>query len=1027
MADVTNLEKFLTDVASSIREKKGTTEKLSAETFDTEIDSIPTGTVVEKIVTEADKIVEEEEVVKIETTPIETPVVIPENGKAEVLAEKTVLAESIGLTPDKIVKGSSILGVDGEAEGGSAEVNNQDKIITENGIYTADEGYTGLGNVTVSVQGGSGDIKIFPSVEAMHADTSSTDGDKAIVYNYKTEPFAQDLVSSVLYFPDTVVLDEAQSSTSSGYLINTDKDSASSHSIYLSSTYFYIRDNGGSGYIVRYSSSDGITYTRQSSYSDTYEVPYKLQASSGWKDVFSKFIYARMYSFEGFYKYSISGRKDALRYINLDDTTVNVTNRTIVWNGNYNDEIISHKKLLKAFNDVVLPEYPTAKINYCGTFMTSDNELCIFIWLNEDGTIMSSAETNVIVNESNEAVGISSHYYLSSYDRKIKMWKIYEDSYSTPEILSRNANGYISYIPKTVPFVLSNTGWTLSSIRYYYLPISSTNYINRTQAALGYNLTPDGYSSMPNQFTLSNPNQLLPDVIALGMNGEVIGDGTVYDKLDWNYLLEKKFNLTPTYENGTTKRYDTMPTRYMTNQWNAQKQIYLKTINTCDIPNKYVSKVQNFTKKLLPLISGNTTLNQAKYHKQSNTWSSIQYNSTTDTYTFYIQNYDTGTVLHSEVIAASGNRPLSIAGNNVIREDYTVGSTSVSGKIYIYSYDLSTCTKSTILSYTSSNQITDFDTIGIEDKYFIYSYSYASSYSSSGTCYYKTFIFDGTNNTTKSIYESSMSSSTYTPTNYLRACNMDNKIYIICGIGRNSTKWSYSLRSYDKSARIVTTIGSTTSSIDTVDTQYKGGYEDDNYIYFEEDVVSKSSTLTVYDLYATLLDVDGNTLEQFSRGPATLLEINGELYVYCRLSAVLAKVNSYTITDGNSASEKDLTCICSNFYPMSHQKSYYDEQSKSYTLNIDCASLKINGDGTYYFDAIPIPRHSNDNGQTSFGLLTYPCIESTSIDYNFSVLNVGSSGTQVFVQSNADYAGCITQEEYDEINAMAEGILGGVE
>lgn len=34
---------------------------------------------------------------------------------------------------------------------GGVEINNQDKTITENGVYTADEGYTGLGEVTVDV------------------------------------------------------------------------------------------------------------------------------------------------------------------------------------------------------------------------------------------------------------------------------------------------------------------------------------------------------------------------------------------------------------------------------------------------------------------------------------------------------------------------------------------------------------------------------------------------------------------------------------------------------------------------------------------------------------------------------------------------------------------------------------------------------------------------------------------------------------------------------------------------------------
>ena len=43
------------------------------------------------------------------------------------------------------------LGIYKSESGGGGEVNNQNKTITENGVYTADAGYTGLGTVTVDV------------------------------------------------------------------------------------------------------------------------------------------------------------------------------------------------------------------------------------------------------------------------------------------------------------------------------------------------------------------------------------------------------------------------------------------------------------------------------------------------------------------------------------------------------------------------------------------------------------------------------------------------------------------------------------------------------------------------------------------------------------------------------------------------------------------------------------------------------------------------------------------------------------
>ncbi|MBQ1551689.1 MAG: BspA family leucine-rich repeat surface protein [Bacilli bacterium] len=48
----------------------------------------------------------------------------------------------------------------GKKAGGGTTINNQDKTVTQNGSYTADSGYTGLGTVTVNVPEPSGTISI---------------------------------------------------------------------------------------------------------------------------------------------------------------------------------------------------------------------------------------------------------------------------------------------------------------------------------------------------------------------------------------------------------------------------------------------------------------------------------------------------------------------------------------------------------------------------------------------------------------------------------------------------------------------------------------------------------------------------------------------------------------------------------------------------------------------------------------------------------------------------------------------------
>lgn len=156
MADITNLENFLTDVAGAIKQKTGKEEKIPAANFDTEILNIETGidtssdnpitpedvvegkegfvngekitgtvqertpSTVSALRVDSIKDLSQYNIVRANTSSYNTPVLFRANTPIEVEMNSTDLANAISLTPEKIVKGETIIGVEGIAEGGGA-------------------------------------------------------------------------------------------------------------------------------------------------------------------------------------------------------------------------------------------------------------------------------------------------------------------------------------------------------------------------------------------------------------------------------------------------------------------------------------------------------------------------------------------------------------------------------------------------------------------------------------------------------------------------------------------------------------------------------------------------------------------------------------------------------------------------------------------------------------------------------------------------------------------------------------------
>ena len=135
MADYLIKGETLTNIADAIRSKTGSTEDIKAKDMASTIETISTGTDTSDATATADEIFAGETAYTADGKVTGTFTINEE------VAEQESLIQNIKTA------------LEGKA---SATVRLQNKTITENGTYTADSGYDGLGNVTVEVEGSGG-------------------------------------------------------------------------------------------------------------------------------------------------------------------------------------------------------------------------------------------------------------------------------------------------------------------------------------------------------------------------------------------------------------------------------------------------------------------------------------------------------------------------------------------------------------------------------------------------------------------------------------------------------------------------------------------------------------------------------------------------------------------------------------------------------------------------------------------------------------------------------------------------------
>ena len=112
----------------------------------------------------------------------------------------------------------------------------------------------------------SGAVKLFASEEEMHTSTENNLDDLAVIYAPKIQNFTIGMEASILNFPQTVVLPEAQTTSQSIRFRTLDTSAYVDVSGGLTPEYFYLSVYGdSSSFNIEFTSTDGITYIRTDS------------------------------------------------------------------------------------------------------------------------------------------------------------------------------------------------------------------------------------------------------------------------------------------------------------------------------------------------------------------------------------------------------------------------------------------------------------------------------------------------------------------------------------------------------------------------------------------------------------------------------------------------------------------------------------------------------------------------------------------------------------------------------------------
>lgn len=402
--------------------------------------------------------------------------------------------------------------------------------------------------VTGTLESGSGDVKLFDTVEHMQADPNPSEGDLAIVYRNEIQPLTVSTHFTKVTFPETVVLEEVIGEEDSVELNFRSVDESSWFDCWgtIDQHMFDMSCHGEQGeYRIGYTSEDGLTYTRTTLRNpdgdvsgDELDFGRELYYSyeEYWNDVIGKFMLISGNVFDGLFKYMNYLDKNKLQFIKLSDLQIESLGDYVNWNGNIDNTMVANAEKIKIIINKIYEDLDTdCNINL---FLTANREVIAVGRYQMVSGHYNYTNSGILPVLSNDMSYIQDDYN-SIWSSILDL-----DNLTYSEL---NYNGFTAgHYPVT------------DFIRYYNSNFSSKSYfcyMNGSDIVRNKNDNENvtdtypytyGYCFADTQLTVDNINQLLTGKTALGSNGTYTGDGSIWDLLPVEEIYSRYLGLDKT-------------------------------------------------------------------------------------------------------------------------------------------------------------------------------------------------------------------------------------------------------------------------------------------------------------------------------------------------------------------------------------------------------------------------------------------------------------------------------------------------